>query len=281
MPERLAWAGFACDLPAGWEVTAHRLGHAEHGEVRLHHRLDEAALLTWVALRDNPDLGRVLGEVRARLTGGEPSPPAHVVTVGRFRVGYDRPGAPCQAVGWMPYAQRMLHFAFPAFSSELLERTWTPFLEGFSERSDGTREWAIHGTGLVLPRTFSVRLSQAVAGSVVLEGQGKDGLCVTARRIGLARWLLAEHELRGVYRNVLQRSTRAKPAAVQDAVWNGLPAARTELTMPSPTVWGRILGRRWRGSGLAWHEPELNRIHTFEQWGPAKVQRLEERDVLA
>lgn len=281
MSERLAWAGFACDLPVGWEITAHRLGSPERGEVRLHHRLDEAAQLTWIAMRDSPDLGRVLGEVRARLAGGEPSPPAHIRSVGRFRVGFDRAGAPCQAVGWMPYAQRLVHFVFPAFSEDLLQRTWAPLLESFSERSDGRREWSIHGAGLVVPMNFIVRLTQAVPGAVVLEAEGKDGLNVTARRFSLARWMLdGGRVLRGVYRGLMVRNVGAKVGEAREATWNGLAAARLDFSMPSAGTWGRVFGRRWSGTGLAWHEPELNRIRSWEQWGPPKAVRLEERDAI-
>lgn len=269
----MAWHGFACDLPAGWEVTAYRLD-PNQGEFRFHQRLRERGQLAWVRMAAVPDLNALAREILVRQAPQGTSEGARMpalTTSGRFTVVDGGPTEPLQALAWDAVERRLLHWTIPSSARAEVADAWPDLLASFATESGELREWALFGVEVRLPRRFTPREVTATPGSVAIEFTSPDGLILTARRFGLAEVMLAERPLAEWQRRSLL-AERAKRGASSTAPDGSLV---TEFTIRGERPYDRVVWRRWAGTARWWHQASRNRILALEQVGPRKAARME------
>lgn len=273
--QRLAWHGFAFDLPPGWEVTAYRLD-PRRGEFRLHERLRERGQLTWVRMAARPDLVGVAGEILTRqvVSAGQEAIRPTVLTVGDFTVIHAGPGLPFQALAWVAHDTRLLHWTFPEWVADRPDADWRQLLESCSTVARDNREWAIFGLRVFLPHAFRPREIEATPGTVAIEFIRDDGRGVTARRWALAASLLEERPLgEWARRSLLHERSRIDEVAT---VRRGrMAAVRAVFSIRGERTYDRVLWRRWPGVAWWWHDEAANRICALEQTAPAGLPLLE------
>lgn len=269
--QRLAWHGFAFDLPPGWEVTAYRLD-PRRGEFRLHERLRERAQLTWVRMAARPDQLAIASEILSRQTTLEARP--SVLEVGIFTVVHAGPGLPFQALAWVAHDTRLLHWTFPEWSGDQPDAPWRRLLESCSTPGSDLREWAIFGVRVFLPQAFRPCEIEASPGAVAIDFTRDDGLSVTARRWAMAGTLLAERPLGEWARRQLVHD-RSRVDEVAATTRHRLPAVRAAFSIRGERTYDRVVWRRWPGEAWWWHNPEENRICAVEQTGPPRLPLLE------
>lgn len=276
--QRLAWHGFAFDLPAGWEVTAYRVD-PRRGEFRLHQRLHERGQLTWVRMAAQPDPVAVASEIltRQRASAGHAPARPTVFTVGNFTVVHADPGLPFQALAWVGRDSRLLHWTFPAWTADQPDADWRRLLTSYSIAQD-QREWALFGVRVFLPRIFLPREIEAGPGAVAIEFTRADHLTVTVRRWALAGPLLGERPLSEWVRRSLVHD-RLRVENLAPTTRGHLPAVRAAFSMRGERTYDRVVWRRWQGEAWWWHSQADNRLCAVEQVGPPGVPRLEVADV--
>lgn len=277
MGERLAWHGFAFDLPDGWEITAYRLP-PERGELRFHERLVDRGQLTWVRMPARPDLEGLARDIidRQLRSAGRPQVGAEVERHGPWTVARAGRGEPFQAVAWVGHDSRLLHWTFPAWEGGGEERAWRRLLASFSADSGDERVWSMFGAGVRTPRRFAPVELEARPGAVRFELADPAGVSITARRLGMARVLLAERSLSAWARRSLF-ADRARVEQVQETIRDGHPAVRATFTVIGERTLDRVAWRRWPGEAWWWHDEKANRIHALEQVGPPSAPRVELR----
>lgn len=258
--QRLAWHGLACTLPAGWEVTAYRLGE-EDGEFRLHRRLDPVAQCGWKRLPGRPDAAQVMQERHRRWCEerAQPVSDLRISSQGPWTCG-EAPGAPLRAVCWQPDRRRLVEWTFGLASPE--ERAALLASAALAE-DDAGAEWSLFGLG-VRPggrwRPVEVEARPAAV-RLVLESDPRRRLVV--RRFGLARHLLAGRGLDDWYARLL-RSSFARVESVEAAPFRGHDGVLARFRMRGEHALEKAMGRRWHGLGRLWYDRAAMRLHAVE-----------------
>lgn len=271
----LAWLGFAFDLPAGWEITAYRLTPAR-GEFRFHERLLDRGHLTWVKMAARPDiegLARDIVDRQLRSAGGG-DVGATVERLGAWTVARAGRGDPFQALAWIAHDRRLLHWTFPAWEGDGDAQPWRHLLASLAAEPGDDILWELFGARVRLPRRFAPVETDARPGSVRIEFADPAGVSVTARRLGLAKLLLAERPLSAWLRRSLF-ADRARGEQVQECLLDGMPAVRAAYSIIGERTLDRVAWRRWPGEAWWWHDAARNRIMAVEQVGPPSAPRVE------
>lgn len=261
---RLAWHGCACDLPRDWEVTAYHLD-ANKGEFRLNRRIEPVAQLTWSAMRGQPDVPGLLQELHRRWgdAKGEPVREGAEEPCGPWCVLRPRERAPVRAACWHPDG-RFLAWAF----GSAREDEWRPLLQSSRiELASQEREWAIFGLRARLPALWQPDQLIALPANVILTAEGRRRGRIAVRRLGLAEHQLAGLTLEDFYLRRL-RSEGCRVDELSPGEHLGHPAVRAGFTRRGEHAMEQVLGRRWPGQGLLWHDRGLKRLVSAEVWGP-------------
>lgn len=271
----LAWHGFAFAPPDGWEVTAYRLA-PERGEFRFHERLVERGQLVWVRMSGRPDITGLARDVvdRQLRSPGQGTVPTTLSQQGPWTIARAGRGEPFQAIAWVAHDQRLLHWTFPAWTGDDEAQPWRALLASFAAEPGDEVRWELFGTRVRLPRRFTCSELDAKPGAVRLEFSDAAGVCVTARRLGLARLLLAERPLSAWLRRSLF-TDRARVEQVQETQRGGCPAVRAAYTIIGERTLDRVAWRRWPGEAWWWHDAAANRILALEQLGPRGAPRVD------
>ena len=270
--QRLAWAGFAFDLPDTWEVTAYHTDPLR-GQFQVHDRFDPRGQLTWTHFPAPPDAARLLGDQHRRLREERALPhrDAVVQTRGALVLIPAEDGLPHQLGRWFPERGLWVHWSLdPAVPMTTVDA----IAAGSTVRTDGHTERSVFGLTAILPDDFTCERLDPHPGSVALVGEGRSHLRVIVRRLGLARHLLDGRTV-GQVAGRLLRGDLAQIDDVQETTIRGHAGARIRYRQRGEHALEKAMGRRWPGEAIAWHDPMGNRLWLVAQVGPRKAPRLD------
>lgn len=275
---RLAWNGFALDLPPDWEVTAYLLD-GDQGEFRLNRRLEPRAQLTWKRHRKAaPDIGRVLRDLHVRMCEQRLFGPEEPLV--RERAGWSvargRAEIPRHAARWFAARQLLVHLVVDPMADDA---EFDALLDSWQTRSDQRVEYAIFGVRAVLPEKFTIEHLVARPGNVRLIASGPRMTTLTVRCIGMARHFVHGLTLTDFYSRLL-RAEGSGVLASESRTLRDLPGAQVTFRRAGEHAMEKVLGAFWKGTGLLWHDAAANRLFALEQIGPARAPRLELDDVV-
>ncbi len=275
---RLAWNGFALDLPPAWEVVAYLLD-ADKGEFRLNQRLELRGQLTWKRYKKAaPDIARVLRDLHVRMCEQRLLGPEEPLVSERagWRVARGRAEVPRHAARWFAERKLLVHLVV---DPQVLDSELHTLLDSWSTRTDQRTEHAMFGVRAVLPDAFTIEHLIARPGNVRLIASGPKMLTVTLRCIGLARHFVDGLQLEDFYGRLL-RAEGSGVLSRQASTLRGLPGATVVFRRAGEHAMEKVLGAFWKGTGLLWHDQAANRLYALEQIGPSRAKRLELDDVV-
>lgn len=275
---RLAWNGFALDLPPEWEVTAYLLD-SDNGEFRLNRRLEPRGQLTWKRYRKAaPDIARVLRDLHVRMCEQRLFGPEEPLIRERhgWSVARGRLEVPRHAARWFPERQLLVHLVVDPQASD---DHFQALLDSWATRSDKRVEYAIFGVQALLPEKFVIEHLVARPGNVRIIASGPKMVTLTVRCIGLARHFVDGLRLEDFYGRLL-RSEGSGVLAHTGCTLRNLPGATVTFRRAGEHAMEKVLGAFWQGTGLMWHDESANRLYALEQIGPKRAPRLELDDVV-
>ena len=290
LKNRIAWNGFALTLPDEWEVVGHQLD-PKLGEFRLSKRLKPCGQISWRHVpnpRAHPDLTHEVTErhramIAQRAGSAQRSPqraasaqPAlsELADKHGWLVSAADPLMPRQAVRW--FADRHL-VVLVIVEPTVDEADFMMILASWQTREDTMIEHALYGLRVILPATWQVERVVAQPGSVRLIARGPGLMTLTARRIALARHLLAGTTVGDFFTHVLRAEGASAMLEGDDGealVLRGCPAARLTFQRGGEFGWRWLRGRWWTGTAWVWHDAPRNRLYSIEQIGPARTAQL-------
>ncbi len=273
LKNRIAWNGFALTLPDEWEVVGHQLD-PKLGEFRLSHRLKPCGQISWRHVpnpRARPDLTHEVTErhraMLAQRAGSALPALSELTDKHGWMVSAANPLMPRQAVRW--FADRRL-VVLVIVEPTVDDADLIAILASWQTREDTMIEHALYGLQVHLPATWQVERVVAQPGSVRLIARGPGLMTLTARRIALARHLLAGITV-GEFFTHLLRAEGSTVSDVEALVVRDCPAARLTFHRGGEFGWRWLRGRWWTGTAWVWHDSPRNRLYSIEQIGPART----------
>lgn len=270
------WHGLALRVPGDWEIVRHGLSPAV-GTLRFVDRRRERLALSWVAVRNPPDLSRLLEESSA----GSPeleAPRAFELDAWRGIVQQTRSGTETRAVAHHAPTARLLELVV---SSRMDEGALAgEILESLRARDSSDAGWRYRAFGLdVLTPGDFVLTSAPVAPCDVsfcferpAKGRGRPLLRFSARRLGMAAaWF------RGDFAQLLAAKVEGVEHGPLEAVSLNGREAYVSRGRCTEKRWVRLLGRGREQRALLWSAPEENAVYLLRSEGPVGAA-LDPRD---
>ncbi|MBA3708779.1 MAG: hypothetical protein H0W83_08180 [Planctomycetes bacterium] len=280
----LAWEGFAFLLPPHWEITAYSLDAAK-GQFQFFERESFRAQLVWRKVPKAPDLPRILNEIHRRQLEKDDPAAAKAFSslefsqIGRFLIGHEQPGRPCQASLFRPDIGLLLQWVFPAHDPDAFTAAWTPLLDSYEANDGPLRRWELFGIGLRLPEAMVFQELTPEPANVALTFETPKHLKLVARRMGMPEILLAGSDLARCHATILERAG-SRVLESEPRTLMGYPAVRTVFDRRGEKGMEKLVGRWWTGEAWIWHQRDEARLYTLEQVGPKRPSRLEVADVM-
>ncbi|MBA2481643.1 MAG: hypothetical protein H0V44_13340 [Planctomycetes bacterium] len=275
----LSWEGFSFVLPPGWEITAYSLD-AKNGQFQFFERGTFRAQLVWRKVPKAPDLPRILNEIhRRQLEKDAPGSSKSFSTlefaqIGRFLVGHDRPGLPCQASLFQPDRGLLIQWVFPSYDPGDFITSWMPLLDSFAPNDAAEMRWELFGLSLRLPRSMTFEEITPDPANVALSFETRKHAKLVARRMGLPTIVLAGTSLARVHARILERAG-SRILSCEDLSMDGHRAVRTRFDRRGMKGMEKLVGGWWPGDAWIWHDEIEGRIYAIEQFGPRKQIPIE------
>ena len=283
MTSCLAWHGFSCTLPIGWEVTAFRLD-PKRSQFRFHRRLVEVGTLNLVGMNTPPNLTGLVGELFARqeIT---PTVTPTIFQLGRWAIAHGLPGTSWIALTWDAQECRALHWSFPTWSAEpqlqlpsadetAARADWQVPLDSLATGPGDVRAWELFGARAVLPRSYMPTEVDAQPAAVRIDFSASGWADISTRRYGMASVLLDQRPLEAWLKRSLL-SSGARIDTIKETSRGGAAAVHATFSVRGERPFDRVAWRRWPGEAWWWHDGSTNRILGLEQVGPERATRVE------
>ncbi len=282
---RLAWYDFSVDLPDDWEVTRYSVA-SPTGRFEFTNRDGALGRLSWETGKNLlPDEEKILSEYHSRYLrqydkeGFQSYSGIHLETAGIFRVGFRNTGEPCQAVTHLADCRKTIMWVFPSYSEDAYTTLWKPILESFAPNAGEIREWSAFGIHTMLPREFDLERAECKPADASLAFERRNLHKVFMHRWGLPRELLRRGGMDLLMRNVLA-GHRGRALTSTECTFRGMDSVETEIEIQGTRGMDSLYSSKLPGRGRIWHNRVEKRMYAFLQAAPAKIDLLNENEVL-
>lgn len=281
---RIAWHGFAFDLPADWEVTRYSIA-PQAGRLEFNDRRGPLGVLSWEPCARPPDAPRILEDYfRRHLKPRDREAflrfrQVQTLRIGPFLAGFNEDGQPCLALLHLARRAALLLWRFPDFRRQALEQTWRPILESF-QANDGDRQaWAMFGIRCRLPREFELEQATCRPADAWLAFERRNLHRLDLHRWGLPRELLRGRDLGAFFESVV-RGHEGRVLELRREVFRGMESVSAAAEVRGTRGMDRLYGAPWRAAGRLWHDAREKRLYAWLQASAGKAGFLEEKEFL-